>query len=207
VEATVQRNITFDLIGHAQTRPDAPALLLPHRTIGFRKLDQKVWQYAAALHAQGVRAGQVVGLSFVEELGLVLTLLALARLGATAYSIPRSATPSQRQQMAQRAAIAWLASDQPERFECGVASLRLERQAIEASPARIDKRLLAPAPDAPLAADHGFRFDRPTQADSGQSCPRARQVGTGRQGARADRIRPGRGTEPFRLLDLEVPPA
>ena len=51
--------------------------------------------------------------------------------------------------MAQRAAIAWLASDQPERFECGVASLRLERQAIEASPARIDKRLLAPAPDAP----------------------------------------------------------
>ena len=145
----MQRNITFDLIGHAQTRPDAPALLLPHRTIGFRKLDQKVWQYAAALHAQGVRAGQVVGLSFVEELGLVLTLLALARLGATAYSIPRSATASQRQQMAQRAAIAWLASDQPERFECGVASLRLERQAIEASPARIDKRLLAPAPDAP----------------------------------------------------------
>ena len=145
----MQRNITFDLIGHAQARPDAAALLLPHRTIGFRALDQSVWQYAAVLHAQGVRAGQIVGLSFVEELGLVLALLALARLGATAYSIPRSATASQRQQMAQRAAIAWLASDQPERFECGVASLRLERQAIEASPARIDKRLLAPAPDAP----------------------------------------------------------
>ena len=70
----MQRNITFDLIGHAQARPDAAALLLPHRTIVFRELDQKVWQYAAALHAQGVRAGQVVGLSFVEELGLVLTL-------------------------------------------------------------------------------------------------------------------------------------
>ncbi|OGB69500.1 MAG: hypothetical protein A2486_13575 [Burkholderiales bacterium RIFOXYC12_FULL_65_23] len=145
----MQRNITFDLIGHAQARPDAAALLLPHRTISFRELDQKVWQYAAALHAQGVRAGQVVGLSFVEELGLVLTLLALARLGATAYSIPRSATPSQRRQLADQAAIAWLASDQPERFESGVASLRLERQAIEASPARIDKRLLEPAPDAP----------------------------------------------------------
>ncbi|MCX7251881.1 MAG: AMP-binding protein [Burkholderiales bacterium] len=145
----MQRNITFDLIGHAQARPDAAALLLPQRTIGFRALDQSVWQYAAALQAQGVRAGQVVGLSFVEELGLVLALLALARLGATAYSIPRSATASQRRQMAQRAAMVWLASDQPERFESGVASLRLERQAIEASPARIDSRLLVPAPEAP----------------------------------------------------------
>ena len=145
----MQRNITFDLIGHAQTRPDAPALLLPYRTIAFRALDQSVWQYARQLHALGVRAGQVVGLSFVEELGLVLALLALARLGATAYSIPRSATASQRRQMAERAAIAWLASDQPERFESGVASLRLERQAIEASPTRIDNRLLVPAPDAP----------------------------------------------------------
>lgn len=145
----MQRNITFYLIGHAQTRPDAAALLLPQRTIGFRALDQSVWQYAAALQAQGVRAGQVVGLSFVEELGLVLALLALARLGATAYSIPRSATASQRRQMAQRAAMVWLASDQPERFESGVASLRLERQAIEASPARLDSRLLVPAPEAP----------------------------------------------------------
>ncbi len=145
----MQSNITFDLIGHAQKRPDAPALLLPHRTIGFRALDQSVWQYAAALHALGVRAGQVVGLSFVEELGLVLALLALARIGATAYSIPRSATASQRRQMAEQAATAWLASDQPERFESGVASLRLQRQAIEAGPLRIDSRLLVPAPDAP----------------------------------------------------------
>lgn len=145
----MQRNITFDLIGHAQAHPDAPALLLPHRTIDFRALDQLVWQYAAALQALGVRAGQVVGLSFVEELGLVLALLALARLGATAYSIPRSATASQRRQLAERAAIAWLASDQPERFECGVTSLRLERQAIEASSPRIDSRLMAPAPEAP----------------------------------------------------------
>lgn len=145
----MQGNITFDLIGQAQARPDAPALLLPHRTIVFRELDQSVWQYAAALHAQGVRAGQVVGLSFVEELGLVLALLALARLGATAYSIPRSATASQRHQLAEQAGLTWLASDQPERFEAGVASLRLERQAIEASPIPIDESLLATAPDVP----------------------------------------------------------
>jgi len=145
----VQRNITFDLIGHARQRPDAPALLLPQGTMSFGALDRAVWQYAAALQAQGVRAGQRVGLGFVEELGLVLALLALARLGATAYSIPRSATASQRRQLAEQAGLAWLASDQPERFESGVASLRLERQAIEASPVPIDESLLATAPDAP----------------------------------------------------------
>lgn len=145
----MQSNITFDLIGHALARPDAPALLLPHGTMSFRALDHAVWQYAATLQAQGVRAGQVVGLGFVEELGLVLALLALARLGATACSIPRSATASQRRQLAEQASLAWLASDQPERFECGVASLRLERQAIEASSTRIDERLMAQAPAAP----------------------------------------------------------
>ncbi|MEO0003779.1 MAG: hypothetical protein RLZZ22_1471, partial [Pseudomonadota bacterium] len=145
----MQHNITFDLIEQARTRPDAPALLLPRGTLDFRALDQLVWQYARQLHGLGVRAGQVVGLSFVEELGLVLALLALARLGATAYSIPRSATVSQRRQMAERAGIAWLASDQPERFETGVTSLRLERRAISASPTLIDTRLMAPAPEAP----------------------------------------------------------
>ena len=145
----MQRNITFDLIGHAQQRPDAPALLLPQGTMGFGALDRAVWQYAAALQGQGVRAGQRVGLGFVEELGLVLALLALARLGATACSIPRSTTASQRRQLAEQAGLAWLASDQPERFEAGVASLRLERQAIEAGPVPIDESLLATAPDAP----------------------------------------------------------
>ena len=145
----MHKNITFDLIEQVRTRPDAPALLLPQETMSFGTLDQRVWQYAAALQAQGVRAGQVVGLGFAEELGLVLALLALARLGATACSIPRSATASQRRQLAEQAGLAWLASDQPERFESGVASLRLERQAIESSPVRIDDRLLATTPDAP----------------------------------------------------------
>lgn len=145
----MQRNITFDLIGHARTRPDAPALLLPRRTISWSELDGLVWQYARQLHDLGVRACQVVGLTFAEELDLVLALLALTRLGATAYSIPRSATISQRRQLAAQAHVAWLASDQPERFEAGVTGLRLERRAIEASPTRIDERLLAQAPDAP----------------------------------------------------------
>lgn len=145
----MQHNITLDLIGHARMRPDAPALLLPRRTISWSELDGLVWQYAGQLHSLGVRAGQVVGLSFAEELGLVLTLLALTRLGATAYSIPRSATAIQRRQLAAQARVAWLASDQPERFEAGVAGLRLERRAIEASPTRTDEHLMAQAPDAP----------------------------------------------------------
>ena len=145
----MQRNITFDLIGHARTRPDAPALLLPRRTISWSELDDLVWQYARQLHDLGVRAGQVVGLTFAEELGLVLALLALTRLGATAYSIPRSATASQRRQLAAQAHVAWLASDQPERFETGVTGLRLERRVIEANPGQVDERLMAQAPDAP----------------------------------------------------------
>lgn len=144
----MSRNITFDLAGHAESRPAAPALLLPGRTISYRELDSLVWRHARQLHELGVRPGQVVGLSFSDELGLVLTLLALGRLGATSHSIPRSATAIERRQMAARARLSWLASDQPERHDSGVPGLRLTRQAIErlapADPGLMDEEPAAP---------------------------------------------------------------
>ncbi len=145
----MQRNITFDLIEHARVQPAAPALLLPGRTLSYRELDGLVWRCARHLHALGVRAGQVVALTFAEEIGLVLAMLAVSRLGASAYSIPRSASPSQRREMAAQARVKWLASDQPEAFDAGVAALRLERRAVEAGPGEDDSSLLAPVPAAP----------------------------------------------------------
>lgn len=145
----MQRNITFDLIEHARAQPSAPALLLPCRIISYRELDGLVWRYAHRLHGLGVRPGQVVGITFSEELGLVLTLLALGRLGATSCSIPRSASAMQRRQLAARAELSWLASDQPERYDAGLSGLRLTRQAIEAMAISEDRDLLVERPEAP----------------------------------------------------------
>lgn len=87
------RNITFDLIEHARTRPEATALIRHGQDIGYGELDAMVWRVAQYLHDQGVRSGQVVALTFQSEFFLALSLLALIRLGATTLTIRKSATP------------------------------------------------------------------------------------------------------------------
>ena len=145
----MSRNITFDLIEHARERPAAPALLLPGRTISYGELDCLVWRYAWRLHELGARPGQIVGLTFSEEPVLVLALLALARLGATACSIPRSASARLRRQVATRAGLHWLASDQPERYDAGVPGLRLGRETMVAKTVSAVPDLMDPEPAAP----------------------------------------------------------
>lgn len=142
-------NITVDIIRHASGTPDAPALLLPDREISYAALNKLVWNCAQHLHDKGVRVGQVVGLTFADEFALVLTMLAVTRLGATIYSIPRSATPMQRKDMASRAKLLVLATDQPDRFDAGVSILQLDWQAVMKGSAAIDSTILSETPSAP----------------------------------------------------------
>lgn len=143
------QNITFDLLRHARTSPDAPALLLPDRDFSYRELDDLTWKVARHLHDQGVRAGHVVGLLFADEFTLIVTMLAVTRLGATVFSVPRSSTPVQRRSMLAEAGVAILAADQPGHSDYGVPSLALHLSALPEKPAGIDRGILAEEPDAP----------------------------------------------------------
>jgi acyl-coenzyme A synthetase/AMP-(fatty) acid ligase/D-alanine-D-alanine ligase-like ATP-grasp enzyme len=142
-------NLTCDLIRHARAAPDRPALLLPDGEISYRQLDDLVWQFAGQLHDGGVRAGRIVGLTCGDELTLVLTLLAITRLGATAFSIPRNATPFQRQDLAARAGVAVLATDEPGRFDAGTPLLHVDRRAVARRAVRRLPELCDTAPAAP----------------------------------------------------------
>ncbi|MBE0547379.1 MAG: acyl--CoA ligase [Rubrivivax sp.] len=149
IEKVEQRNITADLVRHAQATPDAPALLLPDREISYLEVNDLTWRFAQHLWEQGVRAGHVVGMTFVDEPTLVLTMLALTRLGATVVSIPRSATPMQGMDMAARARVAVLATDQPDRFDAGVPFLQIDRHALAGARMQINPAILSENPSAP----------------------------------------------------------
>ena len=144
-----QRNVTFDLIKHAEATPDAPALLLPDREISYFELNNLTWKCAQYLYEQGVRADHVVGLIFAEELALVLVMLALIRLGATVFSIPRSATPIQRRDMAASAKIIVLVTDQPDRYDTGFPFLQVDWRGLSQAKVQIDPRILSEFPESP----------------------------------------------------------
>jgi acyl-coenzyme A synthetase/AMP-(fatty) acid ligase len=149
MEGSMARSLTFDLLEHAQSTPNAPALLLPDGALSYRQLDEAVWRFSQHLHAQGLGPGEVLGLTITDELTLVLTLLAVIRLGATACSIPRSATPVQRREMAARGAIKSLATDQPELADTAAPLLLVDRSVLTRARATIYRDILCETPTAP----------------------------------------------------------
>ncbi len=78
--------------------PDRPALVDPlnrvdlvggePETLTWRELDDRVWRAAAVLHAQGVGAGSVVGVQLPNTVEIVVTFLAVVRLGAIVCPFP-----------------------------------------------------------------------------------------------------------------------
>lgn len=108
---TADMNITVDLTEQARLNPDKAALVLPDRSITYRELDALTWRSVERLRGQGIRPGDVVAMSFSEPFSLALALLGLARLGATALSIPRSSTAFQRNEWTQEAGANTVLSD------------------------------------------------------------------------------------------------
>lgn len=142
-------NITFDLCRHARITPDAPALLLRDRDVSYRDLDDLVWRVAQHLHDCGVRPGHVIALLFAREFTLIATMLAVTRLGATVFSVPRSTTHFQRRSMMVAAGVTILATDHPGDTGCTLPSLRVDLRTLHKEPARVDERILASEPAAP----------------------------------------------------------
>lgn len=81
-------NLTDLLSEQASKQPLAPAIIQPGNTLDYRQFDLLVWQAAALLRQRGILPGNTVALSIANELGIVVCMLALARLGATVLSLP-----------------------------------------------------------------------------------------------------------------------
>lgn len=143
------RNITFDIIRHAEATPDAPALLLPDSEISYAALNRLIWTFAQVLHDRGVRAGDTVALTFAEELNLALTMFAVTRLGATVFSIAQSATPIQRKAFAAQAQAKLLLTDRPGQFDSGLPEIQMDLQSLKNVSPRINRDILVVNPVAP----------------------------------------------------------
>ena len=96
--ATMSDNITRVIPEHARATPDAPAIITEDFTLDYASLDRAVRRCAWDLQAWGIAPGDRVTLVFSDETLLVISLLAIGHLGATAMAIPRSSTQAQYQE-------------------------------------------------------------------------------------------------------------
>ncbi|MFO1055762.1 MAG: long-chain fatty acid--CoA ligase [Dongiaceae bacterium] len=142
-------NVTLDLLRWAQATPDAPALVLPGERLSYRQLDTLTWQCSRYLHDQGVRPGDVVATTFMEDAAQAVALLAAARLGAAGLSLARNAGAAERRGLAIAAGARCLLTDRPALFEAGLPTLALDIRALSRHPQALTAGLLAETPVAP----------------------------------------------------------
>ena len=79
-------NITEVIEAQAQQHPTALAIIVPDRVFSYRELVRAVQAIGRRLLDGGVKPGQVVGVSMAQTALHLLTLLAIARIGAV--SVP-----------------------------------------------------------------------------------------------------------------------
>jgi len=78
----IANNIADFIAMNAIRRPLRAALIGDGRWLDYRQLERGMLAVAAALQREGVRRGDIVGLAMHDDVDHVVTLLAIARLGA-----------------------------------------------------------------------------------------------------------------------------
>ncbi|MGA9867522.1 MAG: AMP-binding protein [Acetobacteraceae bacterium] len=97
---------------HARTRPHHEAVVSPAANIDYRALDRMVDGLCHRLHAAGVRAGALVGLSLPDDLRHLVSLLAVIRLGAVILPLDRRWSRAERLDVAARFDASFVLSDE-----------------------------------------------------------------------------------------------
>lgn len=141
-------NITDELTRQALVRPDAIAVALPNATLSYHQLEDFTWRAVAFLHQQGIRKRDVVAMFFSSELSLLIAILAVARLGGTAFTLPLGLPSVLRAELLEDTGAEFLLSDRPandaERLPAIIMTFEhLARQASE-----VDISLRDSAPEA-----------------------------------------------------------
>jgi len=131
-------NLVQPILNHARTRPHAPALVDGEREIRFGELAGLVFRTASHLAALGVVPGDRVGLCLRDGWEHVVTLLAVARMGAVIVPLNWRAAPAETSGLAAALSVklALVDSESARALDCTVVPVdaRWHRSVAEHEP-------------------------------------------------------------------------
>ncbi|MBV8632943.1 MAG: acyl--CoA ligase [Burkholderiaceae bacterium] len=94
-------NVAAMIEQRALLQPDMPAMIMKEAVVSYRGIQAAVNAVAAKLVANGIRTGQMVGISMLQTPMHVFAMLALMRIGAPFVSV-HPALPEERRMLAVR---------------------------------------------------------------------------------------------------------
>ena len=95
-------NVAETLSAQEKQSPEHPAIITPDRVITYHQMKTAVGVIAAHLKQQGVKPGEVVGVTMAQNAAHVMTILAIAQIGAVSVPIHAAIPPNRRQLAARR---------------------------------------------------------------------------------------------------------
>ncbi|WP_326950325.1 amino acid adenylation domain-containing protein [Amycolatopsis sp. NBC_01307] len=95
----------------ADAHPDTPALVCDGKTVSYAELDRRATRLANALHARGVRPGQVVGVHSGRSAELVVAVLGILEAGAAYLPLDPAQPAARLAAMVEDARPAFVLSD------------------------------------------------------------------------------------------------
>jgi len=95
MERLKARNISDLLSIQAKVQPEAIAIFRSEGAVSFAQLESLTWKMSSFLVARGIDKGSVICVAIEDEITLLLSLLALTRIGATYISLPKHLPDSQ----------------------------------------------------------------------------------------------------------------
>jgi acyl-coenzyme A synthetase/AMP-(fatty) acid ligase len=148
-------NLTDELTQQSLIRPDAIAIYTADTQTTFSELEKRVWQASTLLHNHGIRSGNVIVLTFSDELTLLITLLATARIGATSFTLAKDMPAIQRAQMIASINAQRVATDCTDFQEKHLSSVYLDRATLFAASSSVNLSIRDEIPIAPRAMAYG----------------------------------------------------
>jgi len=109
---------------HARDRPGVAAIVAGDRTLDYATLATEVARLAAAMAANGLVPGTVVGLVLRDEIEHLLATLALLECGALQISLPSREPADTRERLARRVAATAVLVDRDDDAPAGLRRLR-----------------------------------------------------------------------------------
>lgn len=134
-------NISDLLTLQAINKPNNIAIKTNNRTISYLLLDEIVSKIASLMIEKGVKVKDVVALTFYEELEHLLSIFALARIGAVSLPLPLNTPKIKRNDVLKKANVKFLLIDRLKLIDKNLIYIKINIQKIHSKVQELDKSL------------------------------------------------------------------
>ncbi len=142
-------NIADIITQQSLTQPNAVAIDMMDTFISYGQLENIVWKVSTFLVQNGTKSGSVVSMMIEDEMVFIVTLLAIARIGATVFVIPGNMPTLMKKNLLNKVKTDLFITDLFINKFQNIISIILDRKTLKILPEDIDFGVRAENPKAP----------------------------------------------------------